>query len=44
MFLPKTTFCGLKKFDSKQLTQLREEGFTFGKDLHFMSCIYFPPF
>lgn len=44
MFLPKTTFCGLKKFDSKQFTQLREEGFTFGKDLYFMSCSYFPPF
>lgn len=29
MFLPKITFCGLKKSDSRQFTQLREEGFTF---------------
>lgn len=31
MFLPKTTFCGWKKSDSRQLARQRKEGLTFGK-------------
>lgn len=44
MSLPKTTFCGLKISDSRQLAQKKKEGFTFGNAfevLHLLSPIFF---